>query len=132
MATATFKFGPPAYPSSLGSVDQETITFSGSISFSAATDTYATGGLLALAGFAALNLGPYADRTPLFCSVQSLSGSGWNYQYNPTTKKLQIFATAVGSGTAAPGELTNGTALNAATPNIFTDTVVYTITFPRH
>ena len=78
MATATVKYLiTTQQPTSLGSVDQETITFSGTVVFSAAADTYATGGLLALAGFALANLGPYADRVPLAVYVATQSGSGW-------------------------------------------------------
>jgi hypothetical protein len=131
MATATVKYLiTTQQPTSLGSVDQETITFSGSVVFSAAADTYASGGLLALAGFALANLGPYADRTPLAVYIATQSGSGWEYEYNSATKKLMIIAGG-GSGTAAPVELTNGTALNAATPNIFTDVVKFQAVFPR-
>jgi hypothetical protein len=130
MATATVKYNITTRPTSFGSVDQETVTFMGTISFSAATDTYATGGLLAAAGFAALNLGPYADRTPLFVDIQSQAGSGFQYQYNVSTKKLMIIAGG-GSGTAAASEVTNGTALNAATPNIFTDVVSFQFFFQR-
>jgi hypothetical protein len=36
-----------------------------------------------------------------------------------------------GSGTAAAVELTTATALNAATPNIFTDVVAFRAVFPR-
>ena len=131
MATATVKYLiTTQQPTSLGSVDQETITFSGTVVFSAAADTYATGGLLALAGFALANLGPYADRVPLAVYVATQSGSGWEYEYNSSTKKLMIIAGG-GSGTAAPVELTNATALNAATPNNFTDVVKFQAVFPR-
>lgn len=131
MATATVKFNiTTAQPTGFGSVDQETVTYSGTITFSAAADTYATGGMLPLAGFALKNLGPYADRVPLNIVFDSQSGTGWQYQWNPTTGKLQVFGGG-GSGTTAVTELTNGTALNAATPNIFTDVVVFQAVFPR-
>jgi hypothetical protein len=131
MATATVKYNiTTQQPTSVGSVDQETVTYSGTVTFSAATDTYASGGLLALTGFALLNLGPYADRAPLAMNIESILGSGYGYEYNQTSKKLQIIAGG-GSGTAAPVELTNGTALNAATPNIFTDSVKFQAIFPR-
>ena len=131
MATATVKYNiTTQQPTSLGSVDQETVTYSGTVTFSAATDTYATGGLLALTGFAVLNLGPLADRVPLAFYIASQAGSGWEYEYNTSTKKLMVIAGG-GSGTAAPVELTNTTALNAATPNIFTDTVKFQFVFPR-
>jgi hypothetical protein len=131
MPTATVKYTITAQqPTSLGSVDQETITFSGTVTFSAAADTYLTGGLLALTGFAVANLGPYADRTPLAAYIESQAGSGWNYSYNTSTKKLMIIGGG-GSGVAAPIELTTATALNAATPNIFTDVVKFQFVFPR-
>lgn len=129
MALGTFKFNiTNKVP--IGVDDQDIITYYGTITFSAAADTYATGGLLALAGFAALNLGPYSDRNPIGFVVQSLSGSGYGYEYNVATKKLMIIAGG-GSGTAAPVELTNGTALNAATPNIFTDVVAFALIFSK-
>jgi hypothetical protein len=130
MAVATFKFNATTRQSSFGSIDEETVTYSGTITFSAAADTYATGGMLPLAGFALKNLGPYADRTPLAIYTQTQAGSGWEYEYNTSTGKLQVIAGG-GSGTAAPVELTNGTALNGATPNIFTDVVTFQVVFPR-
>jgi hypothetical protein len=131
MATATIKFNITTnQPTAFGSVDQETVTYSGTVTFSAAGDTYATNGLLPLAGFALANLGPYADRAPNYWTIESVAGSGWEYEWVSSTGKLKIIAGG-GSGTAAPVELTNGTALNAATPNIFTDVVNFSFTFPR-
>lgn len=131
MATATMKFVPnPNLVTGKGSIDQETVAFYGSISFSAGTDTYATGGLLPLAGSALINLGPYADRPPLIIDMFSQAGSGFQYMWNIGTGKLQIFAGG-GSGTAAASELTNATALNAATPNIFADVINFVAVFPR-
>lgn len=130
MATATVKFtGNNVIP--LGDVTQDIVKFYGSITFSAAADTYATGGLLALAGFDFKTLGPYADRQPVMFVGQSLKGSGYQYVWNRTTNKLAIFSSAAGSGTTGPVEITNGTALNAATPNIFTDDVVFELVVPR-
>ena len=129
MATATVKYvANPAL--TLGDTAQETVIYFGTISFSAAADTYLTGGLLAATGFAVLNLGPYADRTPIYFDVNTQAGSGWEYEYNVATKKLMIIAGG-GSGTAAAVELTTATALNAATPNIFTDVVAFRAVFPR-
>jgi hypothetical protein len=131
MATATVKYNITTnQPTAMGSIDQETVTYSGTVTFSAAADTYAAGGLLPLAGFALKNLGPYADRPPNYWVVESVAGSGWEYEYNVNTGKLQIIAGG-GSGTAAPVELTNGTALNVAVPNVFTDVVNFAFTFPR-
>lgn len=131
MAVATFKFVPNPVLGGFGDAGERTVTYFGSITFSAAGDTYATGGILPLAGFAYKNLGPYADRTPLFSYINSSNGASWFYLWNQATGKLQIFASAAGSGTTAQGELTNGTALNAATPNIFTDVVLFNTQFPR-
>jgi hypothetical protein len=131
MATATMKFNiTTLQPTGFGSVDQESVTYSGTITFSAAADTYATGGLLPLAGFALKNLGPYADRVPLAWYVASQSGSGWEYEWNVATGKLMIIAGG-GSNVAAPVELANTTALNVAVPNIFTDVVNFQFIFPR-
>jgi hypothetical protein len=131
MATATVKYIVTTRPTSWGSVDQETVTFMGTIAFSAAADTYATGGLLALSGFAALNLGPYSDRNPLFVDIQSQAGSGLQYYYNVATKKLMILGGG-GSNTAAPVEIAAGTLLNATTPQIFTDVVAFQFFFQRN
>lgn len=129
MAAATFKFNiTNKVP--IGIDDQDIITYVGTITFSAAADTYATGGLLALAGFAALNLGPYADRTPVAVQIGSLAGSGFQYLYNVATKKLMIIAGG-GSGTAAPVEITNNTALNATTPQVFTDVIAFELVFSK-
>jgi hypothetical protein len=129
LATATVKYiANPAL--TLGDTAQETVIYFGTISFSAATDTYLTGGLLGATGFAVSNLGPYADRAPIYFDVNTQAGSGWEYEYNVATKKLMIIAGG-GSGTAAAIELTTATALNAATPNIFTDVVAFRAVFPR-
>lgn len=129
MAVATFRFVPKS-SIVLGEDSGDCVRFFGSVTFSAAADTYATGGLSPLAGFDAKSLGPYADRDPLIAIVQSLRGSGYEYFYNTSTKKLMIIAGG-GSGTAAPVELTNATALNAATPNIFTDVLAFELVFPK-
>jgi hypothetical protein len=131
MPTATMKFVPnPAILTGKGTVDQATVAYYGTITFSAATDTYATGGLLPLAGNALANLGPLADRTPLIIDMFTQAGSGLQYMWNVGTGKLQIFGGG-GSGTAAPSEITNGTALNAVTPNVFTDVIKFVAVFPR-
>jgi len=129
MATATFKFNVKSNIF-IGEDSQDVIRYFGTVTFSAAADTYATGGLLAAAGSDAKSLGPYSDRDPILMVITSLRGSGFEYQYNTSTKKLMIIAGG-GSGTAAPVELTNGTALNVATPNIFTDVVGFELTFPK-
>lgn len=131
MATATVKFiANPNLLQGKGSVDQSTVAYYGSVAFSAATDTYLTGGLLALAGFALSNLGPYADRTPIIIDLFTQAGSGFQYMYNVATSKLQIFGGG-GSGTTAPSEITSATALNATTPSIFADVVNFVAVFPR-
>ncbi|MBA0086797.1 MAG: hypothetical protein HRJ53_17590 [Acidobacteria bacterium Pan2503] len=130
MPTATIKINPSGAIPPPGSIDQDTVAYFGSITFSAATDTYATGGLLALTGFGLINLGPYSDRTPITFWIESLNGSGIWYAWNIATSKLKLL-TAAGTGTAGVTEITNGTALNAVTPNVFTDTVAYEVRFPR-
>lgn len=132
MAQATIKFLEDGNIIPDGTVDQDTTTYIGSLTFSAATDTYATNGLAPLAGFDLKSMGPYADRTPLEVLIFSHAGSGWVYQWVVSTGKLKIFsANSSGSGTTAAVELTNATALNAATPNIFTDVVRFVARFPR-
>ncbi len=131
MATATFKFIPNPTLAGFGDCGERTVSYFGSITFSAAADTYATGGILPATGFAFKNLGPFADRTPLFTYINSSVGASWFYLWNQSTGKLQIFASAAGSGTTSQPELTGGTALNVAVPNIFTDTVLFNATFPR-
>jgi hypothetical protein len=130
MPTATVRWSSAAAPVVLGDATQETIRFFGSITFSAATDTYATGGLLALTGFDRKNLGPFGDRTPLACYLESQSGSGLSYALNFASGKLQIFGGG-GSGTAGLTEITNGTALNAVTPSVFADVVSFELVVPR-
>ena len=127
MATATFQYKINSKVT-LGEKNQKTVRFYGTITFSAAADTYATGGLLPLAGAALKNLGPFADRVPLAVYIDSQIGSGWWYNWNQTTGKLMILSGA-GSGTAAPTEVTNNTALNATTPQIFTDVVNFEAVF---
>lgn len=132
MATATFSFTPNATLSGSGDARQRTIAYYGTITFSAATDTYATGGLApATTGTLAL-LGPYADRTPLSVRVYSNSGSGWQYAYNISGAKLLIFSGAASAdATTAEVQFSNGTALNGATPSIATDVVAFEAVFPR-
>jgi hypothetical protein len=130
MPTATMKFNA-AQQIALGAIDGELVRYYGTVSFSAAADTYITGGLLPLAGFDLKSLGPYADRVPLSIYVYSRAGSGWNYQWNNAAGKLKIFSSAAGSGTSADSEVTTATALNALAPNVFTDDVIFEVVFPR-
>lgn len=134
MATATIKFteSPAIIPD--GSCDQDTVTYLGSVTFSAAADTYLTGGLLPLAGFDLKSLGPYADRTPLVVYVESLAGTGFSYVWVQSTGKLKILASAAGSNTTGQGEAATATALSGLTGgglNVFTDVVVFEARFPR-
>ncbi len=127
MASATIKF-VQASQIALGATDGEMVRYYGTIVFSAAADTYPTGGLLPLAGFDLKSLGPYADRTPVVVYVTSRAGSGWDYIWANATGKLKIFG--VGTGTTAV-EVTNGTALSGLTPNVFTDDVVFEAVYAR-
>lgn len=131
MATATMKFNPStALVTGKGTVDSETVSYYGNITFSAAADTYATGGLSPATGFDLKSLGPYADRTPLIIDMFTQAGSGFQYMWNVATGKLQIFGGG-GSGTAAASEITNATALNGTTPTISTDVINFVAVFPR-
>lgn len=131
MATATLKFNANGKVV-LGDTTQDVVTYYGTIAFSAAADTYATGGIAPLTGFALANLGPYGNRAPLEVRVYSQNGQGWKYIWNSATSKLMVFSGgASGANTTADIELTNTTALNATTPTISTDIVAFTAVFPR-
>lgn len=133
MATATIRFVPSTSLGSPGStVDQKTVVYWGTITFSAAADTYATGGLLALSGSALINLGPYSDRTPLQVRVFATDGSGWQFAWNTSAGKLLIYSgAAAADGTNAAVQVTNGTALNATTPTLSTAAISFKAIFPR-
>lgn len=132
MATATFKYVLNPNLGGFGDIGQRSVGYYGSIVFSAATDTYLTGGLLPAAGFALKNLGPFADRTPLYNYIQSSVGIAFFYLWNTATGKLQIFGSGAGSGTAPQTEYTTAQALNAggaASPA--SDTILFQSCFPR-
>ena len=132
MATATIKFIEDVAIIPDGTCDQDTTVFLGTVTFSAAADTYLTNGLLAASGFDLKSMGPYADRSPMSIYIYSIAGSGWQYQWVQSTLKMKIFSgNSSGSATTAAAELPNATALNAATPNIFTDVVRFEARFPR-
>src|SRR5262249_48047986 len=132
MATATVKYNPSTTLIGGNTVDQKTVKYYGTVTFSAAADTYLTGGLLALSGFAFLNLGPYGDRPPLEVRLWSTDGSGWQFQYNTSTGKLLIFSgAAAADGTNAAVPLTTGTALNATTPALSTAAISFYAVFQR-
>lgn len=132
MANAACKFNVNnAINNGLGSGDMHTITFFGTITFSAAGDQYQTGGMPPVTGFAPLNLGPYGNRVPLAIYVESQSGSGFEYKWNQATGKLQVFSGTGAGATASATELTNNTALSGTTPPISTDVVNFVATFPR-
>jgi len=124
------KFNPGTPPTLGSDTTGETARYYGTITFSAAGDTYATGGLLPLTNFALKNLGPYADRTPVAVYIESQIASGLSYYYNANTGKLQIFGGG-GSGTAGLTEITNTTPLSGTTPPISTDVVNFEAIFLR-
>lgn len=131
MATATFKF-VPSTKVVLGDVTQDLVTYYGTITFSAAADTYATGGIAPTTGFGLASLGPFANRAPLEVRIYSQGGQGWHYLWNSATSKLMVFSGgASGANTTADIELTNATALNGTTPTISTDVVAFTVHFPQ-
>src|SRR2546430_5569218 len=105
MATATLKF-VPANIISLGAIDGELVRYYGTITFSAAADTYLTGGLLPLAGFDLKAPGAFADRTPLWINVYSRSRSRRDYQWKNAPGELKSFSTAAGKRTSADPEPT--------------------------
>ena len=168
-----------------GEKRQKTLVYFGTFAFSAAGDTYATGGLAAATNKGFASLGPYGDRTPISVRVWSKTGSGLNYLYDITNSKLKVFGggssgngtvtstislAAGNAGTAAfpvvlsaqannsaltnnnnatpltgitgvvstfsgntvtgDAEIANGTALNATTPTISTDTVSFELIVP--
>lgn len=128
MATATVKYNlNSAVPG--GEKKAKTISYYGTISVSAASDTYATSGLAALTGFALKNLGPFADRIPLEMRIFSLAGTGVSYNY-VNSSGLLLIRGGGGSGTAAPVEITNGTALSGTTPAISTDVISFILIVP--
>jgi hypothetical protein len=131
MATATIKFvGSTKSPS--GDVTQDCVTYYGTVTVSAAGDTYVTGGMAPLTGFAFKNLGAYGDRTPLFVEIASSNGSSMVYIWNQTTGKLQVFTgNSSASGVTSAPELTNGTAMSGTTPAINTDVITFRATFPK-
>lgn len=130
MATATIKF-VPASQIALGAIDGELVRYYGTITFSAAGDAYAAGGLLPASGFDLKSLGPYADRTPVMVNVLSRSGSGWAYEWNNAAGKLKIFSgNSSGSATTSAAELT-AVALNTTTPQVATDDIVFEAIFAR-
>lgn len=185
MATATANYVVnPAFP--FGEKLQHTIRYYGTVTFSAAGDTYATGGLAAKSGSAFKNIGPYADRTPIFVKVWSSALSGLTYGYlssgllkilggggsgggtvtstislaagnastvwpvtvfpantnnaaltnnnnaTPVTGITGVVSTFSGNTTSGMGEIGNGTALNATSPQIFTDTVLFELVVPSN
>jgi|SRR5579884_1218708 hypothetical protein len=68
-----------------------------------------------------------------FQSVGSTSGgssSGWLYQWNKKTGKLQIFGTGSGAG-ASHQEMANSTAYSSTTPPITTDLIEFEAEFVK-
>ena len=130
MATATFKFNAAGVVPGGDDIAQGIVRYFGTITFSAAADTYASNGLSPAAGFDLKSLGPYADRAPIVCYIESAKGQALTYLYNASTGKLQIYGGG-GSGTAGLTEITNGTALNGTSPTISGDDVRFEVVFPR-
>ncbi len=90
----------------------------GLVAFSASPGTYPAGGLLPTyspikdqSGQAVLL--PTINVNPDTMWIQSIAGSGYTYQYNKATGKIQIFVTGSASQNPA-AELTGGTAIPAA------------------
>jgi hypothetical protein len=111
------------------SVDQRTITYFGTVAI-VGSGNYVTGGIPVTNAKAPVTppLGqntPYADRTPLVAQLNSGAGSGFQYVYNPTTQKMQIF-----TGAAAQSPLTELSA-GALPGGVTGDVIEFELIFPR-
>ena len=111
------------------SVDQRTITYFGVVAI-VGSGNYVSGGIPVTSAKAPVvaPLGqntPYADRAPVVAQVQSNTGSGFVYQYNTPTQKLQIF-----TGAAAQSPLTELSA-GALPAGVTGDTIGFELIFQR-
>lgn len=122
MATATLSV---ASPLSLVDNDQKAQFIYGQIKISAATDTYATGGLALNAVLAALPDVQSSTGKPLMVWITTAAGTGYQYVWNQSSGKMQIFQNASGAGQFA--EYGNGSALT----NPFADTILFEAIYQR-
>lgn len=122
MATATLSVPTPV---SLVDNDQKSQFIYGQIKISAATDTYATGGLALNAVLSAIPDVQSSTGKPLMVWITSANGSGYTYQWNQSTGKMQIFQSAA-SGSPL-GEYGNGVALT----NPFADVILFEAIYQR-
>ena len=111
------------------SVDQRTITYYGTVAI-VGSGNYVAGGIPVTTPKAVITppIGqnsPYADRTPVVAQLNSAAGSGFQYAYNPTTQKMQIF-----TGAAAQSPLTELSA-GALPGGVTGDTIQFEMIFPR-
>jgi hypothetical protein len=111
------------------SVDERTISYYGTVSI-VGSGNYVSGGIPVTSAKAVITapLGqntPYADRTPLVSQLNSGAGSGYQYAYNPTTQKMQIF-----TGAAAQSALTELSA-GALPGGVTSDVIEFELIFPR-
>ena len=120
MATATL-----SVPETIVSNDQKLQYVYGVVKISAATDTYATGGLALNSVLLSIADIQSSTGKPLQVWITSVNGSGYTYQWNQSTGKMQIFQCAA-SG-SPNSEYGNGTALT----NPFADVINFEAIYQR-
>ena len=117
MATATTTITVDNYPTGIENT-QRTQRVRGVIAVQASPATYATGGLaLSFLGLkdSAGNFIENVSGVPVDVLLMSDGAGLYDYGWNKSTNKLQIFAASGGAANSAPyAELTNGTAIPAS------------------
>jgi len=116
-------------PSVPPSNDERTVSFFGTVSI-VGSGNYVPGGIPVTSPKAPVVVGlgqsaSYADRVPVVSQLNSSTGSGFQYSYNPTTQKMQIF-----TGAAAQSPLTELSA-GALPAGVTGDTISFELIFPR-
>lgn len=107
MATALAVGTEYAFPNGSDSTQRRKIHY-GSLAISVSPATYLAGGLVF--SFTAPIFG-VSTQTPITMQVYSISGSGYTYEYVPSTGKIKVFT---GSAAQAPAtELTTAAAIPA-------------------
>lgn len=120
MATATAVGTENAFPNGRDNTQRRSFSY-GTLAISASPATYATGGLV----FSFANpVFDVATQTPIDVNIKSVSGSGYVYQWNKSTNKVQVF-----SGAAAQSPLTELTNSESVPAAVSGDTIVYEAVF---
>lgn len=122
MAVATATVAVATYPNGVDNTQRHEVLF-GTIAVQASPATYATGGLAVSFQGSFLHSN---SATPLWCDVQSTTGSGYVYQYLPATGKVKILVQ--GSAEAAPMEELAAAAVPAGVSG---DTIKFRAEFNR-